>query len=134
MIGNFSDDFGDLYVFFDEGEVENLESGPVTGTVVDADSPDLSAGSIEVVYEPDLQCSRPLAGRENEEGSVGEFQVVVGENTYNDLLDGEAYSSPAGDYQSLPSDADIRMMPPGETGDLDYLLEELDELKENYIK
>ena len=132
MIGNFSDDLGDLYVFFDDGEVESLESGPVTGAVVDADSPDLEPGSIEVSYDQDTRLQRPVVDRYSGE-CVGDFKVVIGEEVYDSLIKGEVYDRPAGKYDGVPHGADVQLLPDGETGGFNQLVEELDELEEEYI-
>ena len=127
MIGNFSDDYGDLYVFFDEGDVENLDQGPVRGAVADIDNPGLEAGSIEVVYNEGLHGSRPLIGREQGD-SIGEFQVVIEDSVYKELVDGEVYCNSVGKYNSVPSDAEIALVPCGEE-DYEGLLEDLEALE-----
>ncbi|WEL23771.1 hypothetical protein [Candidatus Nanohalovita haloferacivicina] len=129
MIANFSDDTGELYVFFDEGELENLDEGPVTGSVADADNRDLGAGDMYVSYEEDLHFQRPVVGREVENGDIGDFEVVLGENVYDKLLDGEVYEFPGGRYHSIPQGAEVKLMPYGENGGMDQLYSELDELR-----
>ena len=127
MIGNFSDDFGDLYVFFDEGDVENLDEGPVTGLVADIDNPDLGPASLEVVYDESLHGSRPLIGREQDD-SVGDVQVVIEDKVYGELVDGEAYTGSVGRYNSVPARSEIALVPAGSDQYQD-VLEELDDME-----
>lgn len=127
MIGNFSDDFGDLYVFFDEGDVENLGEGPVTGRVVDIDNSDLGSGSLEVVYEEDLHGSRPLVGRKHD-GYVGDVTVVLEDTVYGKLVDGEAYTGSVGRYNSVPARSEIALVPAG-SDRYQEVLEEFDNME-----
>lgn len=126
MIGNFSDDFGDLYIFFDEGEIEGLENGAVTGYLADIDNPEL-AGRVEVVYDETMHGSRPLVGREPN-SSLGEVQVVIEDKVYGKLVDGEAYSGSVGRYNSVPSRAEVALVPEDAEEHQD-LLEEIEALE-----
>lgn len=130
MIANFSDDTGELYVFFDEGELENLDQETdIEGTVTDADNQDLGTGDMYVGYEENLHFHRPVVGRDSENGEVGDFEVVVGEHVYDKLLDGEVYEFPGGRYHSIPKGAEVKLMPNGEKAGLDTLYSELEEIR-----
>lgn len=126
MIGNFSDDFGDLYVFFNEGEIEGLEDESVTGYLADIGNPELT-GSVEVVYDETLHGSRPLVGRESN-GSLGDVKVVIEDNVYGKLVDGEVYSGSVGKYNSVPGRAEVALVP-NDAAEHQELLEDIEALE-----
>ena len=132
MIGNFSDDYGDLYVFFDEGEIEVLDDGSISGYLTDIDNPDLGSGSVEVVYNENLHGSRPLVGRESD-GSIGDFQVVIEDRVYDRIVDGGVYSGSVSRYNSVPSRAELVLVP-DEAEKHQSLLKELEALEKSSRK
>jgi len=102
----------DLYVFFEQGDLEELEDGNLDGVVENSEDPDLGEGEILFRYEEDMYSSRPGVAR-YENGGVPDLEVVVDDGIYSNLVEGEVYDNGVSDYQELPSDAVVRFFPPG---------------------
>jgi len=102
----------DLYVFFEEGDLEALEDGSVDGVVEDSSRPSLGDGELVFRYEVDMHSSRPGVATYEGEG-VPDLEVVVDDSVYGNLVDGEVYDSGVSDYHEIPGDATVRFFPPG---------------------
>ncbi|PSH01030.1 MAG: hypothetical protein BRC30_00425 [Nanohaloarchaea archaeon SW_7_46_7] len=101
----------DLYVFFEEGDLERLEQGLVKGVVEDSSRPSLNEGDLVFRHVDDMFSSRP--GVATYEGAgVSDVEVVIDDSVYNNLVDGEVYEGGVGDYQEIPRDASVRFFPP----------------------
>lgn len=108
----------DLYVFFEDGDLEQLEDGDLDGVVENSEDSSVDEGDILFRYEEDLFSSRPGVARYEDDG-VPDLEVVIDEGVYSNLVDGEIYDNGVSDYQELPSDATVRFFPPGKYDDFD---------------
>lgn len=108
----------DLFVFFEEGDLEALRQGSVEGLVYDSEDPGVLSGEALVRYEEDTHGSRPGVARYSGEG-VDDVEVVLGDSVLDSLEEGGVYSDGVSDYQEVPSDAAVKFFPPGEYENFD---------------
>ena len=101
----------DLYVFFEEGDLEELEQGLVEGVVEDSSRPSLGDGDLVFRYLGDMHSSRPGVATYEGDG-VSDVEVVIDDSVYGDLVGGEVYDGGVGDYHEIPGDATVRFFPP----------------------
>jgi hypothetical protein len=141
MIVNFADDVDNLYIFLEDGDVEEIEDG-VTGPVLDTDRPHFGPGELDVSYDDNVHISRPQIGREVVDGrSIDNFEVVVGDDVYSSLRDDEVYHGRVGSYQDLSSAGKIWFFPVEDRGGYEYLFDKLEfyndlteEQREDYME
>lgn len=126
MIVNFADDVDNLYIFLEDGDVEEIEDG-VAGPVLDTDRPHFRPGEFEVNYEDEAHFLKPQIGREpSEEELVDDFEVVISDNIYDSLREGDVYHSRVGPYQDLSSAGKVWFFPAGDRAGYDYLFNDLE--------
>jgi hypothetical protein len=109
----------DLYIFFEEGDLEALRQGSVEGLVYDSESPGVLSGEALVRYEEGFHGSRPGVARYPGEEAVDDVEVVFGEGVLDSLEDGSVYSDGVSEYEEVPSDAAVKFFPPGEYDNFD---------------
>jgi len=111
----------DLYVFFEDGELEELEKeGSLDGVVEASEDPGFSEGDILFRYEEDMYSSRPgVAVYDSEDpdsihGSEYDIEVVINDRIYSTLEDGEVYDNGVDNHQEVSSDAEVMFFPEGQ--------------------
>lgn len=120
MRANFQRDAGDLWIFIENGDVEEIEEGIETD-IQDLSNSDLDEGRIHVSYDPEYSMTQPGVARSN-----GDLDVIIGDSVYNRLLSGGSYTGRAGEYQELHQDSYVRILAEEEMEGYEDMFEELE--------
>lgn len=124
MIANFAEDVSDVWVFLDEGDLEALESESIAGDVLDTGRPGQEPGAVELSYSPESTDMRPDVERVDEDG-VSSLEIDVPDHVYQKLADDSVYHDRVGAFQDLPEASKIWIFPYRETGQYDYMKNDL---------
>ncbi len=86
----------------------------------------MKPGTLYLGYREGFENVRPSIGREQREGRVDDFEIVLGDQVTGKLDNGEIYHDRVGAFQEIPKDSKIWVFPSNNRGEYSYLLDGLE--------